>query len=483
MLGAIKAFLLGKRNRHTTQTVTDINVTEDRLESDAQEYQVRKSLSLIGNGGMALACVLSSLVLLGYALDTAFVYRFDNDSPSMNPFTAQTMLALCILAFCQYCYYQLRRPFWLMASLVSVMLLLKLVDFAFGTTVSNLTTLFVGQVQVESSVGYSNNMGVNTFLMSCAYFIALVSFKFKQMVLGHASAFLGLLFPFVALSGYLVGLDNLHGEMAQMTMIVGLLLGAGLVTRHAQFGLMRILICSGEAGFVIRRLCLAALCFPVIVMLLLGVGMPDEVFTQTLRWLVMSTTWFTLFLLVVGGLLLDKRETVFKKVITQLDFDATHDALTGLYNRRYFNHVAGQLVSASIDKTEDNLWAVMIDIDYFKEINDTHGHAVGDEVLRAIGKHLLSNLREADVVCRWGGEEFLILVRHTSDDAISLVTEKIKHVIESIEIDVDQHTTVTISVSVGVTKLTSKDSLNQLIERTDKALYEAKIKRNCIVVL
>jgi diguanylate cyclase (GGDEF)-like protein/PAS domain S-box-containing protein len=148
---------------------------------------------------------------------------------------------------------------------------------------------------------------------------------------------------------------------------------------------------------------------------------------------------------------------------------AESDYLTGLLNRRKFEELATYLL-ASRDRSEAPVSLLMIDIDHFKEINDEHGHAAGDEVLRGLGEVFSDTVRQADLVCRWGGEEFVVL----------LFDADLEHAVESAErirgaIDEYQFEEVgSVSVSVGVAQALGEESLGSLQERADAALYEAK---------
>ncbi len=121
---------------------------------------------------------------------------------------------------------------------------------------------------------------------------------------------------------------------------------------------------------------------------------------------------------------------------------------------------------------------VMVDVDFFKKINDTYGHGVGDKVLVNISELFLSLLRDEDIVCRWGGEEFVILLPSANlKDALSLA-EKLRGRIEMMEIE----TVHKVTASFGVTQVRVDDDLKSAVDRADSALYRAKnAGRNCVV--
>ena len=156
----------------------------------------------------------------------------------------------------------------------------------------------------------------------------------------------------------------------------------------------------------------------------------------------------------------------------RIEAQATLDSLTGLPNRRGFNLWAFKTLK---DAQRDSrpLTAMLLDLDHFKRLNDTHGHLAGDEVLAGFADDLKSCLRQSDIICRWGGEEFIILLNGTDTVSAHEVAEKIRLLAE-------QHTylfsrePLQVTVSIGLSQVRSDDTLQSLIARADSALYRAK---------
>lgn len=151
---------------------------------------------------------------------------------------------------------------------------------------------------------------------------------------------------------------------------------------------------------------------------------------------------------------------------------ATTDALTELPNRRGFNLLASQALQEA-KRANSPLHALLVDIDHFKNLNDTYGHLAGDEVLRSFAGHLRTSMRQSDIICRWGGEEFIILFKDTDNATAQLLAEKIRAQTELNRYPfagVNLHATI----SLGLTELRQDDSLDSLIGRADRALYRAK---------
>jgi diguanylate cyclase (GGDEF)-like protein len=150
---------------------------------------------------------------------------------------------------------------------------------------------------------------------------------------------------------------------------------------------------------------------------------------------------------------------------------ASTDALTGLPNRRYFDEFCGLL--ARRRRSGDAVGVLMIDIDKFKVLNDTYGHAAGDEVLRAVGGAIVSAVREDDVPARYGGEEFVVLLRNPSPEIALEVGERVRASVAGL--DVGRFGVAAVSVSVGVAVARQADQpIAELIAEADRALYRAK---------
>ncbi|MEO8570831.1 MAG: sensor domain-containing diguanylate cyclase [Chloroflexota bacterium] len=150
---------------------------------------------------------------------------------------------------------------------------------------------------------------------------------------------------------------------------------------------------------------------------------------------------------------------------------ASTDALTGLPNRRYFDEFCGLL--ARRRRSGDAVGVLMIDIDKFKVLNDTHGHATGDEVLRAVGGAIVAAVREDDVPARYGGEEFVVLLRNPTSEMALEVGERVRASVSGL--DLSRMGVGRVSVSVGVAVAHEADEpIDELIEQADRALYRAK---------
>ncbi len=155
---------------------------------------------------------------------------------------------------------------------------------------------------------------------------------------------------------------------------------------------------------------------------------------------------------------------------------ASTDSLTGLYNRHKFSELYLSSYVSMVQRDAE-MSLIMVDIDFFKKVNDTYGHNVGDKVLIQVAHSLIRTLRNIDIVCRWGGEEFVILLPTANIKNATLLANKLKDNMHHLDIDkLDA-----ISASFGVAEVREGDEMQDVIGRADMALYLAKDSgRDCV---
>ena len=163
------------------------------------------------------------------------------------------------------------------------------------------------------------------------------------------------------------------------------------------------------------------------------------------------------------------REREIQEKSEQLEKLATIDHLTGLYNRVKID----EILSYELDKFNrysQTFGIIMIDIDFFKIVNDTHGHQVGDQVLVEFSQELMKRSRASDSIGRWGGEEFLVISPNIDERGLLAKAQEIRKIIENFNFSTVGHKTI----SIGVAIVRENDEIHRLIKRADQALYEAK---------
>ena len=171
----------------------------------------------------------------------------------------------------------------------------------------------------------------------------------------------------------------------------------------------------------------------------------------------------------------DEKEFLYK--LKDLTFSLSEkmfkDPLTKAYNRLYFSSRLKEEIERA-KRYNHPLSLILLDIDFFKKINDTYGHDVGDLVLKTISQIILENIRKSDLFARIGGEEFAILLPDTSKDKAILVAEKLRETIEKTPIILPNGKQIKVTISLGVTSLKKDDDESSFIKRADEALYDAK---------
>lgn len=167
-------------------------------------------------------------------------------------------------------------------------------------------------------------------------------------------------------------------------------------------------------------------------------------------------------------------------VLQELRKAASLDPLTELLNRRFLE----TKLQASIEELRRHGMAFGIifgDIDRFKEINDTYGHIAGDAVLQMVARTLSGNIRAYDLVARWGGEEFLLVIAHVTGKALIKIANKLRTLVKNSFVERDGRI-ISVSVTMGATMATPEDTIESLVKRADGLMYAGKMSgRNCVI--
>ena len=175
---------------------------------------------------------------------------------------------------------------------------------------------------------------------------------------------------------------------------------------------------------------------------------------------------------VVGYLILLHSITEHKNLLQEIRVLAEHDMLTGLFNRSYFEEVANQMI-----RTGNNVFSIlMIDIDCFKNINDSIGHRGGDQILQAIARRMQKSLRSNDIIGRFGGDEFVVLLPRTESNMAKILADRLCSLISASPFQTDEKAVFSLSISVGISEYSEEygGSLEQILVQADQALYQAK---------
>jgi diguanylate cyclase (GGDEF)-like protein/PAS domain S-box-containing protein len=184
-----------------------------------------------------------------------------------------------------------------------------------------------------------------------------------------------------------------------------------------------------------------------------------------------ALSWRQLAVTVSEGIKLSLSNLKLREIMRE---QATHDPLTGLFNRRYLDDtLARELIHAQRHNNPTSI--AMLDIDHFKRFNDTFGHEAGDLVLRELGSVLRANARKSDIACRFGGEEFVLVLLDSPLEASRQHLEKICSQVKALQVRYDEQLLGTLTLSVGIVEASEHDlAAEELLRAADKALYAAK---------
>jgi len=173
---------------------------------------------------------------------------------------------------------------------------------------------------------------------------------------------------------------------------------------------------------------------------------------------------------------------ITERRIRKLQQTALLDPLTAIGNRR---HLENRLKISIVDFQENQLsfGVLFCDIDHFKNLNDTFGHNWGDKVLRMIAETLRANIRETDTMGRWGGEEFLIILRDINAESLLIIGEKLLNLVRQSRLSHPDGHMISATISIGGTLVRESDTRDSVVERADKLMYQSKVNgRNCVSI-
>jgi len=227
------------------------------------------------------------------------------------------------------------------------------------------------------------------------------------------------------------------------------------------------------------RCCVWAMVVMTISFVMVGRTQSDPVLA-TLQWFHGATIAMVLpTIYVLGSQLarirarLKERKTELKIALQRIEALAMIDVLTGLLNRREIHNVLERQEKIA-SRQDESFCVCMIDIDFFKKVNDMHGHNAGDDILRVFASTAKSALRETDVISRWGGEEFLVLMPHTPISQANVVVQRMRAAVSEVLVVTNSGARLKVTFSAGLAAYRQGEPIDSIIERADKALYRAK---------
>lgn len=461
-------FQLVKGNDKTRLPVFTIP-TDIKL--DGRVAQRVKMLPLpLSISGLALC----TLVFSGYVTGITVFYRPLAGGPASHPITASVLFLISISMALYLSRVKSLRSLSGFALLIAFSLLvLNVAELLLGNDWAKMITPFYSIVSAENAAGLTNQMGVNTSLMSMALIVAQLLIKCNLKSVSQAMSFIAIAIPTVSFTGYAYGLSDFYGQMSLASSTIGLTLGIASISMTAEVKPLKAILNPYASGRVARALTLSAYFIPLVAGF---VFVRYFAFTDTYAFGVYVVLISWVFILMVGAsaIFQENIESEQQEAVYQLALAARTDSLTGLYNRKHFFDFATYELKSLGRQKEKSLILLMLDIDYFKRINDTAGHCVGDQVLRGVADILAQSVRSTDIVARVGGEEFALLLTDTSFRGAMRVAENIQHRVGVAKIEGWTEENGPVTISIGIAQGVHGMSVEDVLREADINLYTAK---------
>lgn len=417
---------------------------------------------------MGLAGALFSLlILLGYALDIEILFRPLPGGPATHPLSA---IALALLGLGAFFWHPRNANRWVLLAgcLVVSLASLRLLELASEQTLLEIFTPFSQQLAAQAAAGQLISTGSNTALMTLGLGLALVAVGLKHYALAQQSSFIALGFPLVSVTGYAYGIERFHGQMAMTTALAGLMVGSAILLTGAHRSFLRSILSPWVGGKIARAQILLGYTIPF----LIGYGLALTIANNPLEQFGLFVVLISAFisgLVAFTAIIQERIDRSRRSAERRLVLVATLDSLTELPNRRSF-YEHGQWLLERRRRTGESLSALMLDIDFFKRVNDTYGHPTGDAVLQQLATTARQILRRQDFMARYGGEEFVIILPTTNLAGALQLGEKLRaHVATT-----DFPGASKLTISLGCAEYYADESLQDLVARADAALYQAK---------
>ena len=312
------------------------------------------------------------------------------------------------------------------------------------------------------------------------YGVASLLFLARRYGLGQAAVALAFVPSLGSVIGQLLGTEVLFGRPPVLVLLATVLCGAAMLGGTAHRGTIRVFLSKTISGSFARKQILVATVMPIALAMfyarLLPVGSSPLALADTVAAIIV-VAWITIGATALVGRRLDIQR---HRAEAELRNMARHDALTGLLNRRSMNISMPQRHAEALAEGQP-ITLMMCDLDHFKLLNDEHGHAVGDDVLRRTAQRVHAAVRDSDLVFRYGGEEIAVLLECGPDDALR-IGEKIREAVKSRGRRAGDEGYPPVTISIGVaTSEHAKTGLKELMAAADEALYAAKDEgRDCV---
>jgi diguanylate cyclase (GGDEF)-like protein len=416
-----------------------------------------------------LAVGLCLLVLVGYALGADRMFQPQRISGGTHPLTF--LAATCIAAgLAGYRPLRSTHPGDTALPLLALAIALaRITEALVAHPQMPFSDLFLPALYSD---GLGTQMGLNT--AATVLFLSLgILLRRSHPALGFALAGAAPFVPILSIFGYLYGQSGFHGAMSPISSGIFLALSIAGLSCYAHQRNVRVLLRGDAFGFLARAQILAIVVFfGAGGAILTRVG-PGEAHPYVAIF-VTVTIWFLTAMVVLASQAYESADIRRRTVERRLAVESMTDPLTGLTNRRAAESV-GRMLFEQSSRTGESLAVLLIDLDRFKRVNDRFGHPEGDAVLRRMARVLEGRLRKSDIVTRWGGEEFMVILPGAGAPEARTVAEELRQRVAAQLTAGHGAEKMNVTASIGfAARAEADDDLAQMVARADAALYAAK---------
>lgn len=416
-----------------------------------------------------LGFVVATVALLAYRLPLPDVVQSRPGDPALHP-----LLPMCVILLATAVALNPHRSRRLVDALALVVLCVA--PAMSGWSVPEAGWLYhhfavTPRLEALAAGGSGAFFSTGTSLCLGLLAAAVLLHNHRKVIASQLLAFLAFTAPALALLGFLLGLRDHFIAMPLTGVLMLIPLNAAVSLSSVHHGLLRAVIGPARVTQLARRYILLAMLAPYVLGALI-VELSRSAASTAVVILVVATSQAVGLIVAFLALSFGNLERRRRVLARREAWRARHDGLTGAMNRAAFTDQASRAIrDRRARKSGTSL--LFVDVDFFKRINDRFGHEAGDRVLARIIRVTRDCLRRADLVARWGGEEFVVLLPETNRGDARLIAEKIRTRISAEPLD-DVAPGLRVTVSIGCAEIGRREDLNELVARADKALYEAK---------